>query len=249
MALAPTKLQLFGSALSWSNACVRIAARLKGISLIDHNMSIASNNPNAVPDTAQREYPAKHPNITRRCLVAQYQSGESLTLNHPLSMLEFLEESYQGKLRLLPPVTDMAARTQVRGLAALAACETQLVQNSQARAKQRSLIQNPMNWAKETLWKGILVYDYLVKHSVGTYSVGDEVSIADVCLYPMMQGARRINVYDATYLARKAPTVNSIMQALQEIEAFRDGGLQTEDVPMTQSMSISREVGGVRASR
>ncbi|MCJ1397489.1 hypothetical protein MMC11_000682 [Xylographa trunciseda] len=223
MALAPTALHLHSTPLSSCSARIRIAARLKGISLTESTL-----RPSALRSAA---FLRLNPNATVPTLVATYPNGETLTITQSLSMLEFLEESYQGAARLLPPVTDMAARAQVRDLAALVACDVQPVQSAQVRRKVEAWGQDGERWAREVLWRGVGVYESLVQRSAGTYSVGDEVSMADVCLFPMMQRAKIMHAYDDAVLHREAPTVSRILEALEAMEAFRDGGLQTSDMP------------------
>ncbi|MCJ1387612.1 hypothetical protein MMC18_000455 [Xylographa bjoerkii] len=222
MALAPTALHLHSTPLSSCSARIRIAALLKTIPLTEHTLRPASR-PTA--------YLRLNPNSTVPTLVATYPSGETLTLTQSLSMLEFLEESYQGAVRLLPPVTDISARAYVRDLAALVACDVQPLQSARVRRKIEAWGQDEERWAREVLWRGIRVYEGLAERSAGRCSVGDEVSLADVCLFPMMQRARRLEAYDGALLTREAPTVSRIMQALEGMKAFRNGGLQTFDVP------------------
>jgi glutathione S-transferase len=51
--------------------------------------------------------------------------------------------------------------------------------------------------------------------SAGTYLVGDEVTIADVCLVPQLYGARRFGVDVAPY-----PTLARVEAALVALPAF-----------------------------
>ena len=39
-------------------------------------------------------------------------------------------------------------------------------------------------WAKETILKGLGTYEKLAKQTAGKYSVGDEITLADVFLIP-----------------------------------------------------------------
>ena len=44
-------------------------------------------------------------------------------------------------------------------------------------------------WAAEYIEKGLTVFEAHVSKSAGEYCVGDEVSIADVCLIPQLFNA------------------------------------------------------------
>ena len=71
------------------------------------------------------QYHAKKPKWKLPILEAHYENGEHLIMTQSLSMLEFLEETYPGEIRLIPPVSEMAARAKVRDLALLVASDRQ----------------------------------------------------------------------------------------------------------------------------
>ncbi|MCJ1406271.1 hypothetical protein MMC19_000336 [Ptychographa xylographoides] len=225
MALAPSKLLLYSSPLSGCSARVRIAALLKGILLEEKSLTISVSEEKP-PDTSDETYLRMNPNATVPTLVATYPNGQLVTLTQSLSMLEFLEESYQGTQSILSPVTDMTLRTHARDLAALVACDIQPLQSARVRSRLESLNHHPVTWTVEMIQRGIHTYESLVSSTAGKYSVGNEISIADICLYPMLQNARRHHACEDSMLSRKAPTVGRIMQALQENDAFRRGGIQ-----------------------
>lgn len=62
-----------------------------------------------------------------------------------------------------------------------------------------------------------------MKESVGKYSVGDEITMADVCLWPMVQGGSRVGV-DVEMIGLR--TVCMIMEELGKMEEFVEIGLQ-----------------------
>ncbi|MCJ1245354.1 hypothetical protein MMC30_002558 [Trapelia coarctata] len=215
MALAPTKLLLYSTPLSGCSARIRIASLLKNLPLSEHTLNLQTQTP----------YQNLNPNLTVPTLHATYPNGQSLIITQSLSMLSFLEESFPRPLRLLPPVTDMRARIQVQDLAALVACDIQPVQNSKVRRQLEAQSQDSADWAKGMLRRGIGVYEALAVKSAGQFSVGDELSWADICLYPMVQGALRLP-WESDELLGAAPTVSRIMKALGTIDAFQNGGLQ-----------------------
>ena len=51
-----------------------------------------------------------------------------------------------------------------------------------------------MLWAKEVNLKGLGTYEKLAKQSAGKYSVGDEISLADVFLLPQLANAVRFGI-------------------------------------------------------
>ena len=49
-------------------------------------------------------------------------------------------------------------------------------------------------WAKEAIFKGLGTYEKLAKQTAGKYSVGDEISLADVFLIPQIYNAVRFGI-------------------------------------------------------
>jgi len=217
MVLSPIKLILHTHPLSPSSARIRIACLLKSIPLSIHTLSPPNLQTHPLNPFATIE-----PTTT---LHATYPNNQTLTLTQSLSMLSFLEESFPRPLRLLPPITDMKARMRVQDLAALVVCDIQPSQSSQVRRQLEAQGQDSTEGAKLMLRRGIGVYEALAVESAGEFSVGDELSWADVCLYPMVQAALRLS-WEADELLGAAPTVSRIMKASGRIDAFKTGGLQ-----------------------
>ena len=118
MALQPSKL-IFHN-VRGSNRCarVRMAAALKTIPL--QNVELGGGMRTIFEDP---QYHAKKPKWKLPILEAHYENGEHLIMTQSLSMLEFLEETYPGEIRLIPPVSEMAARAKVPDLALLVGCD------------------------------------------------------------------------------------------------------------------------------
>ena len=72
-----------------------------------------------------------------------------------------------------------------------------------------------------------IAYETIVKESAGRYSVGDEVTMADICLAPTVEAALRWNV-DFESL----PIVSRIYERLKVLPAFEMGDWKhQEDTP------------------
>ena len=239
MALQPSKLVLYSRLLSSCTTRVRIAASFKNIPLeiVESGNMPADRKPYQDP-----MYLKMNPNATVPTLKAYYGNGESIVLTQSLSMLDFLEESYSGGVRLIPPVTDMAARCKVRDLALLVACDIQPLQSSRALADLRYVskrvlalskgdprfanqldtnIQVKKTWSMRLLARSMKVYEAMAKESAGKFSVGDEVSIADICLVAMVKSDYSHGVQfdeEVSY-----PTIERIVQTCDELDAFRTG--------------------------
>lgn len=82
-------------------------------------------------------------------------------------------------------------------------------------------------WAKEIIAAGLLAYDKVAQNYAGLYSVGDEVTMADVVLAPAVDGALRWGV-DVESL----PAVSRVYNRIKDLEAFQKGDWRhQEDTP------------------
>jgi maleylpyruvate isomerase len=71
-------------------------------------------------------------------------------------------------------------------------------------------------WARHWVGRGLDAFETLVAQSAGRYCVGDQVTLADVCLVPQVYSARRFGV-DLT----RHPTVVRVEEALAQLPAFQ----------------------------
>ena len=65
--------------------------------------------------------------------------------------------------------------------------------------------------------KGLKAYETILKDTRGKYSVGDDVTLADVCLIPQLYGADRYKVTLDAY-----PNIAEIRKNLEELPEFID---------------------------
>ena len=115
-------------------------------------------------------------------------------------------------------------------LVSLVACDIQPPQNSRIRKKIVSDFGGDGEvWARSVYERGFGVYETFVERArlrnvegkgEGRYSVGDEVTLADVFLVPAIQGGLRVGIE-----LEKWPLVKSIVEECWKLEAFRKGGL------------------------
>lgn len=84
-------------------------------------------------------------------------------------------------------------------------------------------------WQKEHMTAGLAAYEQLLVRNgcAGTFSVGDNVSLADVVLAPAVDGALRFGVN-----VRDFPNVQRIYDAVQRLPSFVQGGWRAQmDTP------------------
>ncbi|XP_019407619.1 PREDICTED: maleylacetoacetate isomerase isoform X4 [Crocodylus porosus] len=127
-----------------------------------------------------------------------------------LAIIEYLEETRPNP-RLLPQ--DQKKRAQVRMISDHIVSGIQPLQNL---AILQRVGEKKLEWAQHYITNGFQALEQILKHTAGRYCVGDEVSMADLCLVPQVYNAERYKVDLAPY-----PTITRINKALLELEAFQ----------------------------
>ncbi|GJC91347.1 maleylacetoacetate isomerase [Colletotrichum higginsianum] len=115
---------------------------------------------------------------------------------------------------LLPGVDDPRARAVVRSLVNIIACDVQPVTNLRVMRRVRALGGDAERWNRELTADGFAAYEAVASEWAGAYSVGDHVSLADVCLLPAYWNAERFGVDLGVY-----PTIARIVGNLKDYEA------------------------------
>ena len=164
---------------------VRIALNLKGISYDTASVHLVKDGGhNKVP-----EFRAVNPQMRVPVLVTP--RGDVLIQS--LAIIEYLDETHPQP-PLLPK--DTVARAHVRGLAELIACDIHPLNNT-----------SPLRYLKNTMGQQQSAIDARYHHWVitgfealealiapGPSAGGSEVTLADVCLVPQVNNARRLKV-------------------------------------------------------
>ncbi|XP_041809696.1 maleylacetoacetate isomerase isoform X2 [Chelmon rostratus] len=197
----PTKPVLHGyfrSSCSWR---VRIAFALKGVEYDQVPV-------NLIKDGGQQlttQYKTLNP-------MQQVPAVEidGITLSQSLAMVQYIDETRPGP-RLLP--ADPKKRAQIRMISDLIASGIQPLQNLYVIQKIGA---EKVQWAQHFIDRGFQALEPILKQTAGKYCVGDEISMADICLVPQVYNAERFKVDIEQY-----PTIKRLNQALLEIEAFK----------------------------
>jgi maleylpyruvate isomerase len=136
-------------------------------------------------------YLAKNPMGQVPALEITEDDGSQITLVQSIAILEYLEERWPE--HPLYPATP-ALRARARALAEVVNSGIQPFQNPPTLRAVKKAGGEPEAWAKEWIGNGLAGYAKLAATTAGTFSVGDEPSIADVCLIPQLAAARRFGV-------------------------------------------------------
>nr|XP_028574643.1 maleylacetoacetate isomerase isoform X1 [Podarcis muralis] len=194
----PVLYTYFRSSCTWR---VRIALALKGI-------AYDSAPVNLVKDGGQQltpEYQAVNPMQQVPALKI-----DGITLSQSIAIIEYLEET-RPKPSLLPQ--DPKKRALVRMISEHIASGIQPLQNLTVLEQ---FGEKKQDWAKNCISRGFKALEQILRETAGRYCVGDEVTMADLCLVPQVFNAGRFKV-DLTPF----PTINRINKALLELEAFQ----------------------------
>lgn len=119
-----------------------------------------------------------------------------------LAILEWLEETHPTPALLPNNVTD---RLRVRQLSLIIAADTQPLQNLAAQKYYSSDAHLQKTYAQHWINKGLHAYETVARSTAGTYSMGSQLTMADLCLIPQCYNATRFAVDLTCY-----PTIHRI---------------------------------------
>ncbi|OQD74107.1 hypothetical protein PENDEC_c012G06319 [Penicillium decumbens] len=201
------------------SARLRIALHLKGIPFNPVFINLLKDEQSS---PAYREI---NPSGTVPTLVIQHDSANPVIITQSMAALEYLDEAFPNKGPALLP-SDPESRALVRTLAGTIG-DIQPVTNLRILKRVAPLGADRTAWSKDLIEDGLRVYETFVTRSAGKFSVGDQITTADICLVPAAWGAERVGVDLALF-----PVINRIVQNLEKEEAVQKGHWQTQpDTP------------------
>lgn len=195
----PILYSYFRSSCTWR---VRIALALK-------NISYDTVPINLVKDGGQQfsaEFQALNPMKQVPALTI-----DGLTIGQSLAIIEYLEET-RPTPRLLPQ--DPKKRAHVRMISDLISSGIQPLQNLSVLKQVGE--EKQLAWAQKVISSGFNALEKILQSTAGKYCVGDEVTMADLCLVPQVANAERFKVDVTPY-----PTISRINKSLLALEAFQ----------------------------
>lgn len=138
------------------------------------------------------------------------RNGQTIVLTRGLvAALEYLDEVYPDIRPLLPPISQPVQRAQVRSLVSVITCDMQPLTTGSVASMARELGSDLEAWTKTGLERGLEACEKAASTSAGKYSVGDQLTMADICLVPCVWDAI---VHDVN--AMRFPIVQRIYQNL-----------------------------------
>ena len=119
----------------------------------------------------------------------------------------------------MPPLLprEPLLRARARKLAEIVASGIQPLQNTSTQKYVREQLQgDAKSWVRHFVACGLAALETETAAGAGVYSVGDQVTLADVCLVPELYFARRFGIDLSLY-----PTLSRIDAACAALPAFQ----------------------------
>ncbi|XP_070577370.1 maleylacetoacetate isomerase-like [Ptychodera flava] len=192
----PVLYSYFRSSCSWR---VRIALALKGIEYETSAVNLLKG------DQLGDQYSGTNPMQQVPTL-----DIDGVRLTQSLAILEYLEET-RPDAPILPK--DPAKRAVVRQVSEVIASGIQPIQNLSVLKYVGD--EKKAEWGNYWIDKGFQSLEKILETTAGKYCVGDEVSMADLCIVPQVYNANRFKV-DMS----KFPIITRINDTLSKLDAF-----------------------------
>lgn len=202
--------ELHDYARASSAARVRIALALKGLAVTTAEIDL----------TAGAQHEADFRALNPQGMVPVY-ADERTTLSQSLAIIEYLDERYPD-----PPLLPASPleRARARQFAQLVCCDIQPINALRVMAYLRDTLKidarGRRRWFNHWLLEGLDALELWLTAAGPTarFCVGGQVSIADICVVPQLDIARRngIDVEDFPRLA-------TVEARCLEMDAFRQG--------------------------
>lgn len=177
--------ELYDFYLSVSAFRVRIGLNLKGVPYQRLPISLIKGG----GEQLQAEYRAINP----QGLLPTF-THDDFVLSQSLAILEYLDEVYPDP-PFLPPAP--RARARARQLAQIMVSDIQALTNLRVLTYLRTVLRasevSRSLWFRHWLLEGLDALELWLTAEAGTgrYCVGNQVSLADICLVPLLYSARR----------------------------------------------------------
>ncbi|KAM4852898.1 maleylacetoacetate isomerase isoform 1-T1 [Thomomys bottae] len=194
----PVLYSYFRSSCSWR---VRIALALKGINYETVPIDLIKDGGQQFSEEFQALNPMKQVPALKI---------DGIIIGQSLAIIDYLEET-RPTPHLLPQ--DPKKRASARMISDLISSGIQPLQNLSVL---KQMGDNAQHWAQKVITSGFNALEEVLQSTAGKYCVGDEVSMADLCLVPQVANAERFKVDLTPY-----PTINHINKTLLALEAFQ----------------------------
>ena len=199
---------------SQAAARIRIAAHVKGLALSNTFIDLAAGAHNS------ESFKALNPSESVPVLVVRGHDGSEFVLTQSVAILEYLEESLDGQeyTPLLPSADRPLDRARVRELVGIVSMDIAPPTNGRIVKKVREIrgeVADQFKFVHEIMDAGFRSYEAMLASRAGRYSIGDTVSLADVCLVPSVDMAVQYKLDMSPY-----PKIMTVYAELMRLDAF-----------------------------
>ncbi len=200
-------MKLIGYFRSSAAYRVRIALNFKGIAVEHASRHLRKG------EQLSTDYATLNP----QKLVPSLVLDDGAVLTQSLAIIEYLEETHPDP-PLLP--RDPVGRAHVRALSLIVSADIHPIQNLRVMAYLRQKFdqteESAFAWSRHWIEAGFDAYEaMLAQRGAGTFSHGDEPTMADMCLVPQVFNATRFKVDMKRY-----PAIQRIYDACMKHPAF-----------------------------
>jgi len=207
---------LFSCHYSTCSSRIIVAAYLKSIPLTYTYIDLASST------QTTPLYLAQNPNATVPTLIITHPSGAKTTITQSLSILEYWEDKFPDRGRLLP--RDPEGRAKVRDVVNSLASDVQPLTNKRVVERVGTIggEEGKREWVEKVVRDGFGAVEKLLEQNGngngGRFSYGEEITLADVFLWTAVDSAMRWKLDLGDF-----PNVRSVFERLNGLKAFRAG--------------------------
>jgi len=188
---------------------VRIALNLKGLSYEQRSVHLVKNG--------GEQHSADFQRLNPNQLVPVLVDGQ-MTLNQSLAIVDYLDDTYP-EVPLTP--SDKQQRYLVKAMAQDIAVDMHPLNNLRVLQYLTNTLDvnddQKSRWYANWIIKGFDALEQRLQQTRGKYSVGDQVTLVDVCLVPQVYNAKRFNVDLTAY-----PNILDVTVSLSQLPAFAD---------------------------
>lgn len=199
-------MQLYGYFRSSAAYRVRIVANLKGISLDHHPVDLSQGEQRNSASLARNP----------QGLVPTLITDDGQPLTQSLALCEYLDECYPDP-PLLPG--DAAQRARIRALAQVIACDIHPLNNLRVLTHLTGALglsqDSRLAWYRHWVATGLTAVEAMLEPHRGRFCVGDQPTLADVCLVPQVFNAERFDCDLSAY-----PAIQAICEQARCLPAF-----------------------------
>lgn len=142
------------------------------------------------------------------------------TITQSLVIIRYIEEVLAKKLNFSPiggnRYNFLKKSFEADEIAEVINSGIQPVQNFAVLKQIANLGGDKAEWGRNTIRNGFVQIEKLVKKSGGRFCVGNEISVADVCLVPQVYNAKRFGVDMSEF-----PVIAKIEKNLTDLDCFK----------------------------